>query len=199
MFYGLGVMYYYVYGFGLGFLLERKLGILRWRIWVQALYVLVCCGGVGLEMCIFLGGWVDFVVGGRDFGFWWVRSFFPLWCWGRISIEGYGPMRWWFVPFGLWDFGISELRDMIFLSPWYKAQGGRAVGKTVLPPVRKRYLRGGMPRYIGSVLIRYLWFGVTVWKSNIGGRGGFSYLGGPLSVEVHPLLSLLANQEGPKA
>ena len=40
------------YGLGLGCLLERRPEIMIGRIWVQALWVLDCCVGFGLEMWI---------------------------------------------------------------------------------------------------------------------------------------------------
>ena len=57
---------------------------------------------------------------------------------------------------------------MRYLSPWYQSQGGRAVVKTVLPPMIRIALSGSVPRDVGSVLLRYVGFGVTVWNSYFG-------------------------------
>ena len=77
------------------------------------------------------------------------------------------------------------------LYPWYKTQGGRAVGKTVIPPMTTRDLRGSVPRDVGYILIRGVGFGVTIRNSNLG-EGGFSSLGGPLDLLVWVLRIFLS-------
>ena len=57
------------------------------------------------------------------------------------------------------------------LSPWDYSQGERTVVETVLPPAKKVALGGGVPRDVGSVVIRYVGFiGVTGRFSEFGGR-----------------------------
>ena len=94
-----------------------------------------------MYLAFFLLGWVGFLVGGSDFRGWIESGFCCLWCWWRG-----------FAPFGLcWprrsdrklrDFGILELMDVGFLSPWDRPQGGRAV-KISLPLMMMKSLGGG--------------------------------------------------------
>ena len=87
------------------------------------------------------------------------------------------------------DFGTLEPRDLSCLSLWGQYRGGRDVGETVLPPERKRYRRGVVPRDVSSVLLMDVIFGVTLRVSGFGGCG-FSSLGCLLDIlghMIHPL------------
>ena len=89
-----------------------------------------------------------------------------------MGVDGSSPLIFFSRTGGTKSSGMLEGGSLyvICIYPLDNSRGGRTVVQIVLLPLKNSTLGDSMPRDFGSIVVRYVRFGVTGWYSNFGGR-----------------------------